>query len=425
MLRFVLILLSLSLVINLNLNNIINLKDTTLNSTILNLIQNWVFQDSDKPTVHTYSEKVISAGYDFEEHKIRTADGYILTAWRIPRMNGEPFSTKKKPILLQHGFLDDSWTFFAMKNATDCLPIILAQHGYDVWLTNSRGNIFSYEHINPDYDSAYFYSPYWNFTFHEMINYDLPAHIDYIRNLTGYEKLSFIGHSQGSFQLFMSFLENPEFIQNSIDKFVALGTVVTIFNSPSKILKIFADTGVLSLLQKAHLDDLLYIGTSFGRVVHYFCTKATFICSTVINSIVDLGTTRIDYKEVENLFYYEPGGTSTKNLIHWVQIYSNKILQQFDYGQDKNIKIYGQPTPPLYNVDNFKKFNIKSFLTISDSDPFSDEKDLDYLLDKVQNRTDFITVKNLTGYNHLDYLWSTDADKDIYPDLINFLLDSN
>jgi lysosomal acid lipase/cholesteryl ester hydrolase len=199
--------------------------------TFLNISANNNSQlKSDRSYGHTYSEKVISSGFDFEEHKILTKDGYILTAWRIPRRRGQqPFTKQKNVVILQHGVLDDSWTWFTLQ-PQNCLPILLASEGYDVWLTNSRGNMFSFEHLNPKYDWSDYSSLYWNFTFHEMAVYDLPANVEYIKNITRTTNLSYIGHSQGTFQFFLSFLINPEFMQTNIDKFVSLGTIVTIFN---------------------------------------------------------------------------------------------------------------------------------------------------------------------------------------------------
>jgi pimeloyl-ACP methyl ester carboxylesterase len=186
--------------------------------------------DTIGPFKYSYAEKIMKAGFMFEEHKIMTEDGYINTAWRIPRRISEDPKTRHKPIVVQHGLLDDSWTWFAL-NTTDCLGIKLAIQGYDVWLTNSRGNMFSYEHTNPAYDSLLPYSQYWNFSFVDMAKYDFPAHINYVKKVTGFEKLLYLGHSQGTFQYFIHYMINHEFIENSIEKFVSIGTVFSIANS--------------------------------------------------------------------------------------------------------------------------------------------------------------------------------------------------
>lgn len=41
----------------------------------------------------------------------------------------------------------------------------------------------------------------------------------------------------------------------------------------------------------------------------------------------------MDYKQIADIYYYEPGGTSTKNLVHWIQTYKKKELAFFDYGK--------------------------------------------------------------------------------------------
>ena len=89
-------------------------------------------------------------------------------------------------------------------------------------------------------------------------------------------------------------------------------------------------------------------------------------------------TNRVNYKDITDIYYYEPGGTSTKNLIHWIQIYEKKELTQFDYGKG-NIDFYGKKDAPKYEVDNFNNWKIKTFMTMSDSDPFSTEKDINFL----------------------------------------------
>ena len=47
----------------------------------------------------------------------------------------------RTPIILQHGLLDDSWTWFMLKGKRS-LPFILVEDGYDVWFPNIRGNMF-------------------------------------------------------------------------------------------------------------------------------------------------------------------------------------------------------------------------------------------------------------------------------------------
>ncbi len=216
--------------IAINSNDNIELKPNHFTSEELSLISYFT-----RPMLQlniTYAEKVYKSGFEFEEHKILTEDGYILTVWRIPRKIGEKNDTKRSPVVLQHGLLDDSWTWFAL-NSSKCLPIILAQENFDVWLPNSRGNMFSNEHIDPEYDSSKLKSKFWNFTWHEMAKYDLPAVTEYIKKITNFEKIKWVGHSQGTMQFFLSHAMNPNYMESSFEKFASIGTVVTVFNSVS------------------------------------------------------------------------------------------------------------------------------------------------------------------------------------------------
>lgn len=117
---------------------------------------------------------MVNRGYQFETHKAVTEDGYILTLFRVPGKLGDD-STGKQPIYMQHGLIDDGGTWFFNDETLD-LSLELSDKGYDIWVTNSRGTGFSNEHVNYTVkDDAY-----WDFTYHEMGKYDVPANLAYI-----------------------------------------------------------------------------------------------------------------------------------------------------------------------------------------------------------------------------------------------------
>jgi hypothetical protein len=47
---------------------------------------------------------------------------------------------------------------------------------------------------------------------------------------------------------------------------------------------------------------------------------------------------------------HAPAGTSTKNMIQFVQGFNAKKFQHYDYGKAENVEHYGTPTPPEYDV---------------------------------------------------------------------------
>lgn len=113
--------------------------------------------------------------YTWEAHEVKTNDGYILTMFRIVGdQNGEqiPYQGSKGPLLLQHGFLTDSISWFHFSDESKpALPVRLFQEGFDVWLGNNRGTMNSRGHVklDPDVDHSF-----WDFSHHHFAAFDIP-----------------------------------------------------------------------------------------------------------------------------------------------------------------------------------------------------------------------------------------------------------
>lgn len=166
-----------------------------------------------------FAEICIENGFQYEEHTVVTDDGYILTVFRIPGLMGEK-TANKPPVFLQHGIFDSAYCWIS--HYADYAPaFVAARNGYDVWLGNSRGNTYSLKHtnLNPHH------SKYWQFDWQEMGTLDLPAVIDHITTLTGHEKVAFVGHSQGTTQMYYGLAEMEEYFAKKVSVFVALGPV--------------------------------------------------------------------------------------------------------------------------------------------------------------------------------------------------------
>lgn len=50
-------------------------------------------------------------GYPVESHEIETEDGYLLTAYRIPRGKNDDTEKERIPVFLMHGILCSSSTW--------------------------------------------------------------------------------------------------------------------------------------------------------------------------------------------------------------------------------------------------------------------------------------------------------------------------
>ncbi|KAJ8318408.1 hypothetical protein KUTeg_003499 [Tegillarca granosa] len=160
-----------------------------------------------------------SQGYPVEEHNIQTSDGFILNVQRIPSDKTHTITAKDNPVVLvQHGLLSSSDCFVMELN--NSLAFVLADAGFDVWLGNSRGNVYGRKHIR--YNTSQ--EEFWAWSWDEHAKYDVPATVDYILAATNKTKLFYIGHSQGTVMGFAGFSTNKT-LQEKIKLFIALSPI--------------------------------------------------------------------------------------------------------------------------------------------------------------------------------------------------------
>lgn len=160
--------------------------------------------------------------YQLEEYAVFAPEGYILILHRLKLSNeneevivpefGEKGIFKnrmdsngmKPPVLLNHGAMmtSEAWLTAPLRMIPDgkggkipsTLPHVLLHSGYDVWLANRRGNKYSCKHtVLSTHDPKF-----WSFSLDEPACRDLPALIDFVREVTEFEKVSVIGFSQGA-----------------------------------------------------------------------------------------------------------------------------------------------------------------------------------------------------------------------------------
>ena len=157
--------------------------------------------------MYTQEEIINFSGFKSEFHSVQTADGYILGFHRVvssntaevpaetPNLTEVPAKTSNTtetsvkapnttkvpatntfPVLLQHGVLADSscWMCVGKDNS---LPFVLARAGLDVWVSSSRGTVYSRDHVTLDADEGH---EFWEFTWQDMSQKDLPAFVDHI-----------------------------------------------------------------------------------------------------------------------------------------------------------------------------------------------------------------------------------------------------
>lgn len=367
-------------------------------------------------------EIVQERGYPIEEHYVDTEDGYILGAFRItnglPGTPGASTSTGKPVALLQHGLLDSSYTWVNnFKN--ESLAYILADAGYDVWMTNSRGNFFSKRHktLSPD-DAAF-----WRFTYDEMAKYDLPANIEYILNATGKPTLTYIGHSQGTIQAFTGFVLNPA-IGEKVNLFAALAPIAYLNHQKSAILSILVDLDVAEVFALFGVKDFLPDDGILQKLAPGLCkllpSGCNFFLELLCGPSKNLNESRIDVYVSET-----PAGTSVMNMEHWAQQVKADNVQMYDYGcgllSCENEKHYGQKTPPVYDLS---KLAVPTALFAGSDDYLGNPTDVQHLIDVLPAST-VVHSEEVPSFAHLDFTWGEDAHTFVYAPIVNLMKQFN
>ncbi|CAC5379003.1 LIPA [Mytilus coruscus] len=371
-------------------------------------------QKVDPDAYRNVSQLITSKGYPFEEHSVVTADGYILGLHRIPPKHSSGTKGSNPVVLLQHGLLSCS-ACWVENLASQSLGFMLADRVIDVWMGNSRGNTYSKRHktLKPTDEK------FWNFTWDEMAKYDLPATVDYIRNTTNSSQIYYAGHSQGTMIIFAELGRNPT-LASKIKHFFALAPVATLgdVGGPFKAVAPLAkDLDILfNLLGKG---ELLPTSDFIRLIGHDFCGNnlGSIVCENFLFFLAGYDSKQMNRTRIPVYVEEHPAGTSVKNLLHYGQSVLSGKFQMFDYGSSKaNMEHYNQTTAPLYDASLMKN-NVS--LYTGGHDILADPKDVKELIKKLPN---VYRHTDITTYEHLDFIWAIEANRQCYDDIIMTIL---
>ncbi|XP_022187146.2 lipase 3 [Nilaparvata lugens] len=374
----------------------------------------------------TTPELIRKYGYESETHNVETEDGYHLTLHRIPRGlterdeseqtlngNGSLNSAPRPAVFLQHCILCSS-SVFVLMGPKKGLGFLLADQGYDVWMGNARGTIYSRGHTNMSTSSK----AYWKFSWHEMGVYDLPASIDYILRETEQKKLFYIGHSMGTTMMYVLLSVRPEY-NHKLRLMVSLSPVAFMSNIKSPLFRILYGP-VSNAMNTVGVHEFIPGNTAVTTLGRQLCQEKALtstICSNILFLIAGYDSRQLNRTMLPVIFGHLPDSTSTNSLMHYGQSVQNGDFKWFDYGQKTNMKIYRQEKPPPYRLS---KITAPVALFFSDNDWLADKKDIGKLAKKLKNIVSAYRVP-LNTFNHMDYLFAMDVKELVYDNVLTLL----
>nr|XP_012236042.1 PREDICTED: lipase 3-like isoform X2 [Linepithema humile] len=364
----------------------------------------------------TTLELVDKYGYNGELHKVITYDGYILELHRITGRSNS--SVVQKPVaFVMHGILGSSaiWVLSGPEKSLDA--------GYDVWLANARGTMYSRKHRHLSIQDK----KYWDFSWHEIGTRDLPAMIDYVVNTTGREKLFYLGHSQGTTTFFVMAAELPEY-QKNIQAMFAMAPVVYCGRMPSPVMQFLAKfscsiNALLKLIGKYEFEPTSEAMNIFKKIVCAEDTITQSLCSNLLFLITGFDSEQLNKTLLPITLAHIPAGTATKQMMHYAQLINSGILvgpgkfRQYDYGPFGNLKEYGWLIPPSYNLS---KIQVPVSLHYSTNDWLANVKDVHKLYKELGNPYGKFRVP-FEKFNHLDFMWAIDVKELLYEKILSLM----
>ena len=203
--------------------------------------------------------------------------------------------------------------------------------------------------------------------------------------------------------MFAALSEGNEVVLKYMRKFLAVGPVAYIYHQSSTVMALLADSRLQYLLDLFNVNEFLgenWLITNFGSA---FCALFGKVCDDLVATLADMDPTRDNYERYDCIAGHDPSGTSVQNMVHWEQLAFVDNFQKYDYGSEENMKIYGQSTPPLYNLGNITH---EVYLFAGDEDMLGDPTDVQRLKDEIVNAK--VHLYEYSNMGHLTFLWGID-----------------
>lgn len=345
-------------------------------------------------------------GYACEEHNVFTTDGYLLVLHRILKTSDTtPEATSQRPpVLLIHGCMMSSEVWVCLRSAQKCLPFLLLEAGYDVWLGNIRGNKYCQKHtsLSPAQNE------FWNFSLDETVQHDLPRMIEYILSRSPrFTQITYVGFSQGSSQGFAMLSLNPE-INKKVSLMIALAATTKPMGMTNRLVQAMTKASPETLY-------LFFSRRIFIRSVNFWCNLLSprayaFIIDRCQGALFNWSSARIrpidKYAAYQHLYAF----TSCKLIVHWFQIMRSGAFQMYDEGSP--VRVYAGHVVPRYALDTI---TTKIALFLGGRDTLVDNEYTERHLRSV------VHVTKAPEYEHLDFLWAHDVDTRIYHGILDLL----
>jgi pimeloyl-ACP methyl ester carboxylesterase len=332
------------------------------------------------------------------------SDGYAYTedGWRLGVRHYRPdhVDPGKLPVVLCHG-LGLNATFWTITD--NHLPFQLARRGYDVYVFDLRGSgenahLGRNERLNAHLRQTVLRERgERSWTVDDLVRYDVPAVLDYVKRETGQTRVNWVGHSLGGMLVFpyLELAPNPERIAN----FVGMGSTIIQAKIPQ--------TDMLRANQGLRLLTLVASPGRLGRPLAYFRVPGMERIDRFYYS-----NENVDRATISRFYGYTLEDTGPGALRQLAPYLRDGHMLSADRTLDYSAML-GQITTP-------------TLLIAGDGDIMSDVPSTELTFVGLGSPDKTImrfgkSCSHVADYGHCDLVWSRQAPKEIFPPLIDWL----
>ncbi|KAH8294693.1 hypothetical protein KR018_001518, partial [Drosophila ironensis] len=344
--------------------------------------------------------------FPVETHQVVTRDGYFLSLFRIPYSPRLHNQRLPKPVVfLQHGLMgsSNSWVLGGRRSS---LPYLLSDAGYDVWLGNSRGNLYGRRHSSLTPQD----SEFWKFSFHEIGVFDLTAQIDYVLKTSEQQDLHFVGHSQAAADLFVMLAEKPEY-NHRLRSVQLMAPLVFATHMKSELFSMVSNAA-------KYMKEGEYTPSTLTNIpiVSTMCSGlVSFLCRNIMLKLLGGDSNNIPEALKPKIANVNSMGVSNRLMKHIAQTSTSDHFTKYNFGQQDNQRLYGQNTPPDYNLLKVSPAG-PIYVYYSRGDALVGKQNVGHLMVTVPN----IRLQEVSAgsWNHLDFMFASNADDILYKQLL-------
>lgn len=207
-------------------------------------------------------------------------------------------------------------------------------------------------------------------------------------------KISYIGHSQGTTQLFSALTLNLEYYKKMLNGMIALGPVTRIKDISSTIVKFIAEHSLDKIFNIFGIQEVFNSKQEVNQFTMIICDKFNYICKEALEIVSDKNVKNNDMDKFLVFASHFPSGTSSKNIIHFSKMIRHQKFEDFNGSQ--------------YNLNLIKDFKIALF--VGKDDKLSSIQDSRYLRKQLLESNSIFFYKEYSNTGHATFFLNKDME---------------